>query len=329
MSPSSWSVCTAPNSAMRGTARPSAQPSVAMRSTTRSSWTRMSIWSEYAVRSWPTSFSSAPTGRSSGWSRARVIGILDQAIAGALAAGAAGVSCRAPSSFEARHGSPRDRARVPGRCWPTLAGRWLFIADSNHSRVVVAAPPTRTAIARDAFDRLGIGGAGRRAGRRATFHHPQARADGPHAPRRRHGELHLLRAVDLDTWEVTTVLGTGVVTTGPVERWAVAPLNSAVDLAVEGAPATSRWRDRTRSGAAICRSSSPARLSDGEAHRRRPAGRLPRSRSLGAVARRQLSLLRRQRGERGAAHRSRGGACGDDGGPRALRLRRCGRSYAR
>jgi thiol-disulfide isomerase/thioredoxin len=200
----------------------------------------MSIWSEYAVRSWPTLVLVGADRKIVG----AVAGegnrdTLDQAIAGALAAGrAAGVLAPGPLEFE-REGTVRPATGLafPGKVLADPAGGRLFIADSNHSRVVVATLPD--ASGRSRVTRLiGSGSLGQDDGpaERATFHHPQGLALMDRTLLVADTENHLLRAVDLDAWEVTTVLGTGVQgydrAGGKMGR--KQPLSSPWDLAVEG-----------------------------------------------------------------------------------------------
>jgi ribosomal protein L21 len=162
----------------------------------------MSIWSEYAVRSWPTLVLVGAD--------RKIVGVvagegnrdtLDQAIAGALAAGrAAGVLAPGPLKLE-REGTVRPATGLafPGKVLADPAGGRLFIADSNHSRVVVATLPD--AGGRSRVTRLiGSGSVGQDDGpaERATFHHPQGLALMDRTLLVADTENHLLRAVDLE-----------------------------------------------------------------------------------------------------------------------------------
>ena len=198
----------------------------------------MSIWSEYAIRSWPTLVLVGADRKIVG----AVAGegnrdTLDEAIAGALAAGrAAGALAPGPLTLE-REGTVRPATGLafPGKV--LAGGEQLFIADSNHSRVVVATLPDdrgRSRLTRV----IGTGAAGQEDGPadRATFHHPQGLALMDRTLLVADTENHLVRAVDLETWEVTTVAGTGVQgydrAGGKMGR--KQPLSSPWDLAVEG-----------------------------------------------------------------------------------------------
>ena len=100
----------------------------------------MRIWSEYAVKSWPTLVLVGPDRRIIG----AVAGegnreALDQAIARALDEGrAAGTLAAGPLALE-REQSVRAASGLafPGKVAADPASGRLFIADSNHNRIVV------------------------------------------------------------------------------------------------------------------------------------------------------------------------------------------------
>jgi thiol-disulfide isomerase/thioredoxin len=200
----------------------------------------MALWSEYAVRSWPTLVLVGPDRKIVG----AVAGegnreALDQAIAQTLAeARAAGTLASAPLKLE-REQSVRAATGLafPGKVLADPKRKRLFIADSNHNRIVVASLPD--AAGRSSLIRaIGSGSVGRDDGPadRATFHHPQGLALMDSTLLVADTENHLVRAVDLDAWTVRTVAGTGVQgydrAGGKLGTKQV--LNSPWDLAVEG-----------------------------------------------------------------------------------------------
>ena len=198
------------------------------------------IWGEYAVRSWPTLVLVGPDRKIVG----AVAGEgnrdgLDQAIAQVLAESkAAGTLAKAPLHFE-RERSVRAATGLayPGKVLADPKGRRLFIADSNHNRIVVATLPDESGHSR--LTRLiGAGSVGGEDGaaERATFHHPQGLALMGSTLLVADTENHLIRAVDLDSWTVRTVAGTGVqgYDRAGGKMGVKQSLNSPWDLAVEG-----------------------------------------------------------------------------------------------
>jgi thiol-disulfide isomerase/thioredoxin len=200
----------------------------------------MAIWGEYTVRSWPTMVLVGAD--------RRVVGAiagegnreaLDVAIAKALAdAKAAGIAADGPLRF-AREQSVRAASGLsfPGKVLADPEGGRLFIADTNHNRIVVASLPD--AAGRSKLLRtVGAGTVGRADGpaERATFHHPQGLALMHETLLVADTENHLIRAVDTKTWDVTTVAGTGEQSHDRAggKRGAAQGLNSPWDLAVEG-----------------------------------------------------------------------------------------------
>jgi len=201
----------------------------------------MKVWSEYAVRSWPTLVLLGPD--------RRIVGVaagegnreaLDGAIGQTLEQGrAAGILAPGPLRLE-REQSVRAASGLafPGKVLANPDAGRLFIADSNHSRIVVASLPDSAGRSR-LLRVIGTGAVGREDGPadRASFHHPQGLAlMGGDTLLVADTENHLIRAVDLETWTVRTVAGTGVQgydrSGGRLGTQQV--LNSPWDLAVEG-----------------------------------------------------------------------------------------------
>ncbi|MGH7680450.1 MAG: thioredoxin-like domain-containing protein, partial [Candidatus Eiseniibacteriota bacterium] len=198
------------------------------------------IWGEYAVRSWPTLVLIGPDRRIVG----AVAGEgnrdgLDQAIGQTLAqARAAGTLAKEPVRFE-REKSVRATSGLayPGKVLADPKGGRLFIADSNHNRIVVSTLPAADGRAR-LIRTIGTGTEGREDGPadRATFHHPQGLALMGPTLLVADTENHLIRAVDLDASTVRTVAGTGVqgYDRSGGKMGVKQVLNSPWDLAVEG-----------------------------------------------------------------------------------------------
>ncbi|HEY7728130.1 MAG TPA: thioredoxin-like domain-containing protein [Candidatus Eisenbacteria bacterium] len=200
----------------------------------------MQIWNEYAVRSWPTLVLVGPDGRI----RAVAPGegnreALDRAIAQALADGRArGLLAREPLR-PAREQSVRAATGLafPGKLLADPAGNRLFIADSNHNRIVVASLPDAEGRCR-LLRVVGSGRAGTADGAAdaAEFHHPQGLAHSGSTLFVADTENHTLRAVDLDAWTVRTIAGTGRQSSDRAggRKGTAQGLNSPWDLALEG-----------------------------------------------------------------------------------------------
>ncbi|HET9951636.1 MAG TPA: thioredoxin-like domain-containing protein [Candidatus Eisenbacteria bacterium] len=200
----------------------------------------MALWSEYTVRSWPTLVLVGADGRVIG----AVAGegnraALDEAVGKAIAdAKAAGIAAAAPLRFE-REESVRAASGLayPGKVLADPASGRLYIADSNHSRVVVATLPDEAGRSR-LIATVGTGEVGLDDGPadRATFHHPQGLALMNETLLVADTENHSIRAVDTETFEVRTVAGTGEQSYDRAggKRGTSQGLNSPWDLAVEG-----------------------------------------------------------------------------------------------
>jgi thiol-disulfide isomerase/thioredoxin len=200
----------------------------------------MALWGEYAVRSWPTLVLVGADGR--------LVGVaagegnretLDAAIARALEEGRQkGILVREPLRL-ARERSVRAASGLafPGKVLADPASGRLFIADSNHNRIVVATLPDaegRATLVRA----VGTGRAGRADGPAdaAEFNHPQGLALSGAALYVADTENHLIREIDLDAWTVRTIAGTGKQDYDRAggKRGTAQGLNSPWDVAIEG-----------------------------------------------------------------------------------------------
>ncbi|HEV3468041.1 MAG TPA: thioredoxin-like domain-containing protein [Pyrinomonadaceae bacterium] len=194
------------------------------------------IWRSYAVRAWPTQVLIDPAGYVVG----QVAGeghyeALDEAIG------------RLVEEFRRRGGLNEqplklalERAKVgdlplafPGKVLADAKGDRLFIADSNHHRVVV------TRLDGKVLDIIGTGERGARDGPldRATFYRPQGLALAGDTLYVADTSNHLIRRVDLKARTVETVAGTGEQSRDYRVRGGAAratPLSSPWDLLLDG-----------------------------------------------------------------------------------------------
>lgn len=167
------------------------------------------VWEAYAVRAWPSFALIDPGGYVVGHHAGeRVYGLFDTAI-GALIreAEAKGTLDRRPLEVTlAREALPDSPLRFPGKILADGVNNRLFIADSNHNRLVV------TDLAGQVQATIGSGIAGQQDGdyRSAQFHRPQgmALADAQ-TLYVADTENSTIRRVDLASQQVVTVAGTG------------------------------------------------------------------------------------------------------------------------
>ena len=210
----------------------------------------MRLWRAYGARSWPTRVLVDPSGAVV----AAVAGEgrrdeLEQTVASLLERhGRAGTLAAAPPAL-APDGAVRPASGLsfPGKVLaePDVPAerRRLFVADTAHHRVVVASwpdpvPPGGGSGRARLLRVIGTGEPGRQDGpaERATFRSPQGLAVARGRLFVADTENHLIRAVDLSTWEVTTWAGTGEMTNDRTGggRGTKQGLNSPWDLAVHG-----------------------------------------------------------------------------------------------
>ena len=173
----------------------------------------MKIWRSYGARAWPTLMLIGPDGNLLGsHSGEGVFAPFDRAIAEAVERfDKSGQLDRTPMTFALEGASVgRSLLSFPGKVLATdqqagEEGR-LFIADSNHNRIVVVSLADRSVRAV-----VGSGRAGLADGpfESATFNKPQGMAIDGDILYVADTENHALRAVDLRTRRVTTIAGTG------------------------------------------------------------------------------------------------------------------------
>lgn len=173
----------------------------------------MKIWRAYGARSWPTLFVVSSTGNIAMQTSGQDIRkTLDRGIAQALQQGrSAGTLAENPLRLE-REATVRAASGLlfPGKVLADENLNRLFIADSNHHRIVMAELPDNSGRA-NVVKVVGSGMIGQADGPAddASFHHPQGMAVALGHLYVADTENHLIRAIDLETYEVSTVVGTG------------------------------------------------------------------------------------------------------------------------
>ncbi len=168
---------------------------------------QLTIWNRYGIRSWPTLVLIDPAGEAvwvgngerkfedvkaiidRGLPYYRKLGLLDPTPI-------ASITVPLP---------PTTPLRFPGKVLADETGDRLFIADSNHNRIVV------TDLAGKLKQVVGAGATGHVDGtfNECRFNHPQGMVLAGNKLLVADTENHLLRQIDFDTKRVTTLAGTG------------------------------------------------------------------------------------------------------------------------
>lgn len=195
------------------------------------------FWQQFGARAWPTLFFIDPNGNVIGKHEGEITaeaaeGLLDEWIAEYRSTD---VLNGAPLPLERASGAESPLS-FPAKAHYDAAGELLFVADSNHDRVIVARLD-------GSVERvIGGGEAGLTDGdfETARFNQPHGMTVAEDAAGRAlfvaDLENHAIRRVDLGSWETTTVAGTGEQSRTmpqPVPA-AGATLNSPWDLAADG-----------------------------------------------------------------------------------------------
>ncbi len=202
---------------------------------------KRTIWNRYGIQSWPTLVLIDPEGQAvwvgSGERKFEdVKAIIDR---GLPYYRSRGLLKTAPFDFIVKPKPATTPLRFPGKVLADETGGRLFVADSNHNRIVVAdlAGKVQAVIGSGAIGRADGTFAG------ASFHHLQGMALAGNMLYVADTENQLLRRVDLDARTVTTIAGTGAQGDGfpgplPDGRFAgpplATPLNSPWALWVHG-----------------------------------------------------------------------------------------------
>lgn len=172
------------------------------------------IWDSYGVRSWPTAILIDPEGYAV-WGRSGEFKFED--VDAILKHGLPyyrkkGVLDESPLRFDlAAERADETPLRFPGKVLADEEGNRLFIADSNHNRIVIAR------LDGTLLDTIGTGALGADDGdyATATFNHPQGMALKGSTLYVADTENHLLRKIDLDGKQVETIAGLGRQARGP------------------------------------------------------------------------------------------------------------------
>ena len=172
---------------------------------------QMVVWQRYAVRAWPTLVLIDPEGKIVGYhSGEGIYEIFDRAIEGVIrAAEAKGTLKRGALNMRLeRDKEPRTVLRFPGKVLADERTNRLFIADSNHHRIlVVSLKDSRVEMV------IGAGTMGLRDGafEKAQFNNPQGMAYDPDADALYIADTdnHAIRKADLRRRTVETLAGTG------------------------------------------------------------------------------------------------------------------------
>lgn len=200
----------------------------------------MRIWREYGARSWPTVIIVGPDGHIVGAAAGEGNReALDRSIAQTLEIGRSrGRLAPGPLSLRLEQNVPAvSGLAFPGKIFADPELGRLFVADSNHNRIIAATLPDEAGCC-EVVQIIGGGEIGADDGpaETATFDHPQGLVTGQGKLYVADTENHLIRAVDLSTWTVATVAGTGRMTNdragGGMGR--MQGLNSPWDLTREG-----------------------------------------------------------------------------------------------
>jgi thiol-disulfide isomerase/thioredoxin len=194
------------------------------------------IWNTFDVSSWPTIVLIDPEGkycaRNSGEFKAEdVMPVMDKAFDYYRKKG---LITKGPIKIELEK-LPSTPLKFPGKVLADEKSQRLFIADSNHNRIVIASLDGKLQ------EIIGGGAMGKADGdfKTATFNHPQGLALKGDMLYVADNENHMLRKVDLKDEKVTTLSGDGEQAPGPRRGWSEGKpkqiqLNSPWDLWIHG-----------------------------------------------------------------------------------------------
>jgi len=166
------------------------------------------IWNRYGVQSWPTIVMIDPEGQvvfanSGEFKFEDVEPVLKRGVAYYKAKGSLDPT---PIRFDLEsHKAEATPLRFPGKVLADAAGKRLFIADSNHNRIIISS------LEGEVLDIIGDGTMGKTDGdyAAASFDHPQGMALLRDVLYVCDTENHMLRKVDLTKKTVSTIAGIG------------------------------------------------------------------------------------------------------------------------
>lgn len=168
---------------------------------------QFTVWQSYAVRAWPTLMFIDPEGKVIGKHEGEfTLDQMEPVIAGMLAEfESAGLLSRAPLPGLAPIAAPATPLAFPGKALADAEHDRLYVADSNHNRIVA------TTLAGDLVQAYGAGAAGRADGApdAATFNRPQGLTLHAGALYVADTENHSIRRIDLANGQTATIAGTG------------------------------------------------------------------------------------------------------------------------
>jgi thiol-disulfide isomerase/thioredoxin len=169
------------------------------------------VWRTWGARAWPTLVIIDPAGNVVGGHSGEGIYPLFKPVIESLVQefDAKGLLDRTPLKFKLeQQGLPETVLSFPGKVLADEAGDRLFIADTNHNRIVIA-----DMVSGEVLSVIGSGEFGFEDGdfRAAAFAHPQGMAFSEDGQTLyiADTENHAVRQVDLGVEEVTTLVGTG------------------------------------------------------------------------------------------------------------------------
>lgn len=204
----------------------------------------MTVWRKYGVRAWPSMVLIDPEGNYCGHisgegNRELLDKVLEQVIAYHRAKGTLDET---PVHFELESTKLKPTPlKFPGKLLADEAHNRLFISDSNHNRIVVSSLDGKL------LDVIGSGQIGNKDGdyKTAAFDHPQGMALVGNTLYVADTENHLIRKIDLDQKQVSTLAGTGeqartrkpggkLRTTALNSPWALAEIDGTLYICMAG-----------------------------------------------------------------------------------------------
>jgi thiol-disulfide isomerase/thioredoxin len=170
---------------------------------------KMEVWQRYSVRAWPTLMLIDPAGKVLGYlSGENIYDAFDKMIAKVIEEfDAKKLMDRRPLALKLeRSRTPTSMLAFPGKVLADDKSKQLFIADSNHNRIVVA-----SLVDSSVKEVIGTGEIGMNDGsfESATFNHPQGMAFDGRVLYVADTENHTIRSLDFSKRTVTTIAGTG------------------------------------------------------------------------------------------------------------------------